>query len=1075
MHPDDRTGFLVLHRAAVRGEAGSLDFRIIGLQDAVRWAETRSVPLRDSSGNLVSVLSVTRDITDRQEAEEKLRQSEALLRIAGSAARLGGWAVDFASRRVTWSDEACALHELPPGTSPSLEECVGYYAPEWRDVFTRSVIDCVLRGTPLDLEAELVTAAGRRIWVRAIGHAERDAAGVPTGLVGAIQDVTERKQAEAQVRRLAERLTATLESITDAFFMLDRDWRFVYVNPEAERLLQVSRRALAGRVLREEFSESVGSVFERECRRAVTEQRAAAFEAFYPPLDAWFEVRAYPSDEGLAVYFQDVTERRRAWEERREGEERLLRQRNSLIALTGPGALDADDLPSALRRITETAARTLGVARAGVWRFDSDHSSIHPADSLASGSEPRAAAAGLTQATCPAYFRALLEQDVIAADDALRDPRTHELAGDYLRPHGITSLLNVPIRLGDTPDGVLCYEHVGPPRTWSSDEKTFAIAIANLVALTLEQWERKRADATLRYRVAIEAFLARASVRFLSISPGESGAAIDEVLGGIGEITGADRSHVFELDDRCGTIRKTHEWCAPGIEPRRYRIQAFPQQTVPWFLSKLRNFESIHLCSPEELPPEAGLEREMLIEQEIRSLLIVPIFWRHHLHGFLGLETVRAARVWSDEDRQALETLANTVALTLERTQSEATREQLESQLRQAQKLEAVGRLAGGVAHDFNNMLTVILGHADMALEKLDAADPVHADLEQILAVGRRSADLTRQLLAFARQQTIAPQVLDLNDTIASALKMLGRLIGENIELIWRPGRAVRSVKIDPTQLDQILANLAVNARDAISGVGRIVIATEVAELDEAYCSGQAGLTPGSYTVLEFSDTGRGMGEEALAHAFEPFFTTKAPGDGTGLGLATVYGILKQNHGHISASSEPGNGTTFRIYFPSHDGAEADAASLQPVAPLAPGTETLLLVEDEAVLLRLVTRQLAQLGYHVLAAGAPREAIALAEQHPGTIHLLMTDVIMPDMNGRDLWKRLSGLRPDMKCLFMSGYTADIIGHQGVLDEGIRFLQKPFTRAVLAAKLREVMTASSRRGPASDGRRGERRE
>lgn len=388
--------------------------------------------------------------------------------------------------------------------------------------------------------------------------------------------------------------------------------------------------------------------------------------------------------------------------------------------------------------------------------------------------------------------------------------------------------------------------------------------------------------------------------------------------------------------------------------------------------------------------------------------------------------------------------------------QAARKRDALEAQLHQAQKMEAVGRLAGGVAHDFNNMLAVIAGHADLALEQTVPGSRLHADLLEIRKAAQRSADLTRQLLAFARKQTIAPKVLDLNDTIAGMLKMLGRLIGENIELFWKPSEPLWRVNMDPVQIDQILANLVVNARDALSGVGKITIETGLATFDEPYCEAHPGFAPGRYVLLAVSDNGRGMDQTVLAQLFDPFFTTKPRGKGTGLGLATVYGIVKQNHGFINVYSEPGQGSTFRIYLPRHEQGSAESAPPPPPPPPQAGGETVLLVEDEAALLKLAARMLERLGYTVLVAGSPGQALQLVETHEGTIHLLLTDVIMPEMSGRDLWQRLRALRPDLKCLFMSGYTANVIAHHGVLDEGVHFLQKPFSKEALAIKLRETL-------------------
>lgn len=383
-------------------------------------------------------------------------------------------------------------------------------------------------------------------------------------------------------------------------------------------------------------------------------------------------------------------------------------------------------------------------------------------------------------------------------------------------------------------------------------------------------------------------------------------------------------------------------------------------------------------------------------------------------------------------------------------------REKMEAQFLQAQKMEAVGRLAGGVAHDFNNMLNVILGYADMALLKLEPSSPIQGYLKEISRAGLRSADLTRQLLAFARKQTIAPKILDLNDTVAGMLKMLMRLIGEDIELTWKPAPALWPVNLDPAQIDQILANLVVNARDAISGVGRILIETGTVEFDQAYCDRHAGLVPGRYVLLAVSDNGCGMGRETLDRLFEPFFTTKEVGKGTGLGLATVYGIVQQNSGFITVDSEPGKGTTFRIYLPPHQSEQTIADETQKAAQTPTGTETVLLVEDEASLLDLGALLLEDLGYTVLPASGPNHALRLADEYAGEIDLLLTDVIMPDMSGSDLCKEIATRRPNLKSLFMSGYTAEAVAHHGVLHEGVHFLQKPFSVQDLAVKLREAL-------------------
>ncbi len=388
---------------------------------------------------------------------------------------------------------------------------------------------------------------------------------------------------------------------------------------------------------------------------------------------------------------------------------------------------------------------------------------------------------------------------------------------------------------------------------------------------------------------------------------------------------------------------------------------------------------------------------------------------------------------------------------------AEEEKAKLESQLQQAQKMESVGRLAGGVAHDFNNMLTVILGHAELGLMHLDPAHRVCVDLREISETAQRSADLTRQLLAFARKQTVAPKVIDLNETVTGMLKMLQRLIGEDIHLVWQPAAYLWLVKMDPSQIDQIMANLCVNARDAIEDVGRITIETINSTIDAEYCAANLEATPGEYVQLSVSDDGGGMDKETLVHIFEPFYTTKELGKGTGLGLATVYGAVKQNNGFINIYSEPGQGTTFTIYLPRFAWSESNQAVTEDdVAPIPCGQETILLVEDEPAILEIASLMLEKLGYTVLRAVTPGEAIHLARVYTGEIHMLMTDVIMPEMNGRDLAKSVLSLHPHIKCLFMSGYTADVIAHHGVLDEGVHFIQKPFSLPDMAAIVREVL-------------------
>ncbi len=391
-----------------------------------------------------------------------------------------------------------------------------------------------------------------------------------------------------------------------------------------------------------------------------------------------------------------------------------------------------------------------------------------------------------------------------------------------------------------------------------------------------------------------------------------------------------------------------------------------------------------------------------------------------------------------------------------ERKRVEEERASLQDQLAQAQKMESVGRLAGGVAHDFNNMLGAILCHTDILLEGGASDTTLQEGLKEIQKVARRSADLTRQLLAFARKQTILPKALNLNDSVEGMLKMLRRLIGEGIAIHWKPSLGLWTVKMDPAQIDQILINLCVNARDAIAGVGQITVETRNTFFDEDYCAGHSDFLPGEYVLLAVSDDGCGMNEATRSRIFEPFYTTKEMGKGTGLGLASVYGAIKQNHGFIQVHSEPGKGATFNVYLPRCADEEVLLPEQSAVETVSCGHETILLVEDEPTILAMTTIVLERQGYTLLVASCPATAIRLAKEYVGQIDLLLTDVIMPEMNGRDLAKSLLSIFPGIKRVFMSGYTADIIAHHGVLEKGEYFIQKPFLTTDLTKKLREAL-------------------
>ncbi|GAB4334853.1 MAG: hypothetical protein Kow0089_04270 [Desulfobulbaceae bacterium] len=569
--------------------------------------------------------------------------------------------------------------------------------------------------------------------------------------------------------------------------------------------------------------------------------------------------------------------------------------------------------------------------------------------------------------------------------------------------------------------------------------------ITTLIDIT----ERKRVEETLRNSEREARLFNRIAECFLNLSD-------DEMYGGILRIIQEAMQSPLGI---IGYIDEEGNWRCPSLTrdvwDRCRMVEGmtlFPKETWAGTWGRaMRERKPVRSNRPFAVPEG---------HVPITRALDVPIVVGEQLVGNLivaGKETD-----YSEADQELLERIAQRIgpvlATRLERDRERREKENAEEQLLQAQKLESIGRLAGGVAHDFNNMLSVIIGYGETLLVKLSPEDPMREDIRAIVEAGKRSADLTRQLLAFSRKQTLRPRVLDLNGVVRNMEKMLRRMIGEDIDLELALSEELSRVRVDPGQINQVILNLAVNARDAMPSGGRLLIETGNATLDETYAGGHTGVIPGDYVMLAMTDTGCGMDSETVSHIFEPFFTTKEKGKGTGLGLSTVYGIIKQSGGNIWVYSEPGKGTTFKIYLPATE-EEAQAAEHHEAGPEPGGSEHVLVVEDEESLRKLVERILTRHGYRVTLAANGGEALLMIDKglRPD---LLVTDVVMPGMSGRELAERLQQILPDMKVLYMSGYTDNAIVHHGVLDKGIPFIQKPFSTHDLAAKVRRVLETPS---------------
>ncbi len=543
--------------------------------------------------------------------------------------------------------------------------------------------------------------------------------------------------------------------------------------------------------------------------------------------------------------------------------------------------------------------------------------------------------------------------------------------------------------------------------------------------------------------------------------------AVDGITG----LSGLDSAAVYLLEGPTLRLGATYPPLPPGFpeELRNAPLADHPhiQQAVT---------EKRHLIVEDlRASAQSRAERDVARQRDLRTVLYVPMLVDGEGVGaFIAGSTGKTVNI--PENRIGLAwALANLAGLAArnatlfrdtqaksreleaslaERLKMEEEREALQAQLVQAQKMESIGRLAGGVAHDFNNLLQVIQGYTDLAMNSLPPDGDAFSNLLEVQKAADRSASITRQLLAFARRQTIAPEVVDLSRSVEGTLNMLKRLLGEDLDLVWAPAAAPLPVFMDGSQLDQVLANLCVNAREAIDGVGKVTIETQAVCFDEEYCRLHEGFKPGHYCMLAVSDDGCGFDREVQENLFEPFFTTKQ--EGTGLGLAMIYGIVKQNNGFINVYSEPGEGTTFKIYLPYHDGEARRKVAEKKDVPRVTGGETIMVVEDDESILNLLQAILKRNGYQVVGVGSPLRAVELAAKHKGPIHLLITDVVMPEINGRELASKLGELCPNLKVLFMSGYTSNVIAHRGVLDEDVCFIQKPFETKVLGARVREIL-------------------
>jgi PAS domain S-box-containing protein len=860
-----------------------------------------------------------------------------------------------------------------------------------------------------------------------------------------------------RLKRFEERYRVVTEAINDALYTVDLEGRVTFGNPALERLTGYRMKELLGHPSSLFYASGSDSILlDRRQRTLRGESGRPQVETEILKKDGT-RVPAELSRANLVQQrrvvghvgvLRDITERKRAAEEaegrRREAE--VLAE----LARTVNASLDLDTV---LQRVVEGARELCHSDVAMIALRDPASEAMIMRHTV--GSTYRELNTFRIELGKGAGGQVLLTGLPFRTDDYAKDPRLSHGFIDLIKEHGVVSMMAVPIRIGARIEGLL-YTDNHTPRLFTDHDETILSQLAEHAAIAIHN--ARLYEESERRRRAAESLADIEHLLSQSLDPAEVGQRIvDSVRGLFGTVSAsllrldpvsrefAVLAESGEIHDDLGTqMRLAEETGIIGDAVREGR----PVATTS-FLAQGRR------VSKPERPVIAA-------EKPYRSMLAIPLIHQSRVIGALAIID-RPGRIFSPEEIRLAQAFADQAATALENAQlyQELQRaytklSHTQDQLIQAQKMEAVGRLAGGIAHDFNNLLTVIMGRADLVLSRLRGREQLRRNLELILSATDSAASLTRQLLAFSRRQVLLPEVIDLNAVVVNVSTMLRWLIGEDIEVIIRLSPGLASIKADPGQLEQVLMNLAVNARDAMPHGGQLTIETSNVLLDEAYCQSHLGVQAGHYVRLVVQDTGCGMDAETQAHIFEPFFTTKELGKGTGLGLSTVYGIITQSGGHISVTSAPGQGTTLTINFPRIEDPLASPLPALPHTSPPEGTETVLLVEDEWTVRSVAREVLQMVGYTVLEAASGEEALQRAEQHTDVIHLLLTDVVMPGMSGPELAERLTVEYPALEVLYLSGYTDEAIAHHGVLRAGVELLHKPFTPDALARRVREVL-------------------
>ncbi len=943
------------------------------------------------------------DISERKRSEDALRESEERWKFAleGSGAGVWDWNLQtgvavFSTR---WKQ---MLGYADDEIAPRVDEWSARVHPDDLPA-VMATIQAHLDGTTPSaiVEHRMQTKAGTWIWILGRGLVvSRDAEGKPLRMVGTNTDVSEQKREHERLLELTDRLHLATASAHEAVWDWDLRTNTMVWDAGMFELYGLTPDTFPGGI--EAWQQGLHP---EDAARAIAECEAALRGE--KPFDTEFRVRhpdgtvVHVKANGLVVRAPDGTLLRMTGvnsditaRKRAELEREALQQIGRSIAASANLDELLAGMHQALRRVMTAENCFVALHDAGTDRYRFPY--FVDARESAPG-EPLA-----MPESCMAYVRRRGEPVSItpAVFGELQGRGEVSRVGAPSR-----SWMGVPLRTPSGVIGVLVVQDYTAEDVYNARDLEFLASVGGQVALIIE---RKLAEAALRDREE------------------ELNVILESTADGLLAVDSA--GHVLRTNKRFAQMWSIPDEVLDAKDDARLLAHVMNQLADP--AGFVAGVQALYHSN------EASRDRIAFADGRVFVRMSTP----------LVKEGSAVGRVWTFHD-------------ITQQVRAEEAKASLESRLHQAEKMESVGRLAGGVAHDFNNMLAVILGYTELALQRVESTDPLHADLMEILRAARQSADVTAQLLTFARKQTVQPVVLHLNEQIPQLLSMLQRLIGEHIRVVWHPSASVWPVWLDAGQLATVLTNLCINARDAIADVGTLTLSTENCVLEAGADVLPADAVTGDYVRLTVSDTGHGMDAATQARIFEPFFTTKGVGEGTGLGLASVYGAVTQSGGFVTVASEMDVGSTFHLYFPRRGDEGTAARGSGAIAAAAVGAvwqEAILLVEDEPAILRLATRVLEGQGYAVLAASSPTQALTLAREHAGTLDLLVSDVLMPEMNGRDLAHALSAVRPGMRHLFMSGHAADVMTDAGRLSHGAAFIAKPFSPAALLGKVREVL-------------------